>query len=138
MPPRLLLDTPTTTATRPRPGCVLVVDDSPSLRRMLRFTLEQGRYDVLEAVDGTHALALAGERDVDLVLTDLNLPGIDGLTLVRSLRARAGFAAVPILVLTTETADATKAEARAAGATGWMVKPFDPDHLLDVVGRVMG
>lgn len=116
---------------------VLVVDDSPSFRRMVRYVLNQGGYDVTEAADADQAMAAVERGAFDLVLTDQNLPGTDGLHLIRSLRGTSGCAHIPILMLTTESSGEMKAAGRAAGATGWMVKPFDPVHLLDLVHQVV-
>lgn len=117
---------------------ILAVDDSASIRRMVCFTLRQAGYEVIEAIDGQDALAKAARHDVSLVLADINMPRMDGLTLVRSLRALPRYRSAPILVLTTESSEAIKAEGRAAGATGWMVKPFDPGRLVEVVRKVLG
>ncbi|HZQ61894.1 MAG TPA: response regulator [Casimicrobiaceae bacterium] len=116
---------------------VLVVDDSPSFRRMVRYVLNQGGYEVTEAGDANEAMAAVQRSSFDLVLTDQNLPGTDGLHLIRNLRGTAQCAQVPILMLTTESSGEMKAAGRAAGATGWMVKPFDPVHLLDLVHQVV-
>jgi two-component system chemotaxis response regulator CheY len=116
---------------------ILAVDDSASMRQMVSFTLRSSGYDVIEAVDGQDALDKIGERQVDLVLTDQNMPRMDGLTLIRQLRGRDRFKRTPILVLTTESSDEMKQAGRAAGATGWMVKPFDPARLLEVIGKVL-
>lgn len=117
---------------------VLTVDDSPSLRQMVTFTLKGAGYRVIEAADGREGLTKARGEAVQLVLTDQNMPNMDGLTLIRSLRALPGYGRVPIVMLTTESSDAMKNQGRAAGATGWMVKPFDPKRLLDVVRKVIG
>jgi len=117
---------------------ILTVDDSPSLRRMVAFTLNGAGYEVVEASDGREALAKAREAKVALVLTDQNMPVMDGLTLIESLRALPAYARVPIVMLTTESSAEMKSRGRAAGATGWMVKPFDPSRLLDVVRQVIG
>ena len=117
---------------------VLTVDDSASIRQMVAFTLKSAGYDVIEAADGNAGLAQAKSNNVQLVLTDQNLPGMDGLTLIKSLRALPNFKTTPILMLTTESSDAMKAQGRAAGATGWLVKPFDPQKLLEVVRKVIG
>lgn len=117
---------------------ILAVDDSASIRQMVSFTLKSAGYDVVEAVDGMDGLEKAKARSVNLVLTDQNMPRMDGLTLVRNLRAMPDYKTAPILVLTTESSDAIKAQGRAAGATGWMVKPFDPQRLIDVVKKVLG
>ena len=116
---------------------ILAVDDSASMRQMVSFTLRSSGYEVIEAVDGQDALDKIGERRVDLVLTDQNMPRMDGLTLIRRLRDQERFQRTPILVLTTESSDEMKQAGRAAGATGWMVKPFDPARLLEVIGKVL-
>src|SRR3954462_13269874 len=117
---------------------VLAVDDSASIRQMVAFTLKSAGYHVLEAVDGEDGLSKATGTGVNLVLTDQNMPKMDGLTLVRSLRGLPQYKTVPILMLTTESGDSMKAEGKAAGATGWLVKPFDPAKLVEVVKKVIG
>jgi two-component system chemotaxis response regulator CheY len=117
---------------------VLAVDDSASIRNMVAFTLKSAGYEVIEAVDGQEGLEKAKANKVNLVLTDQNMPRMDGLTLVKNLRAMPGYSAAPILMLTTESSDDMKAKGRAAGATGWLVKPFDPPRLLEVVRKVIG
>lgn len=117
---------------------VLAVDDSASIRQMVSFTLKSSGYEVLEAVDGQDALDKAKSHSISLVLTDQNMPRMDGLTLIKTLRALPQYKTVPILMLTTESSDAMKAQGRAAGATGWLVKPFDPLKLLEVVKKVIG
>ena len=117
---------------------ILAVDDSGSLRQMVVFSLNAAGYQVIEAVDGEDALNKAKTNVVDLVLTDQNMPKMDGLTLIKSLRSLSTYQKVPILMLTTESSDEMNALGRAAGATGWLVKPFDPKRLLDVVQRVIG
>jgi len=117
---------------------ILAVDDSSSLRQMVAFTLKGKGYTVIEAADGEEGLAKARTQGVDLVLTDQNMPKMDGLTLVKNLRAMASYARTPILMLTTESGDDMKAKGKAAGATGWLVKPFDPPKLLEVVKKVLG
>jgi two-component system chemotaxis response regulator CheY len=116
---------------------ILAVDDSASMRQMVSFTLKGAGYNVIEAADGQEALEKARAQQVDLVLTDQNMPRMDGITLVKQLRAMHAFAATPMLILTTESSDEMKAKGKAAGATGWLVKPFDPAKLLDVVKRVI-
>jgi two-component system chemotaxis response regulator CheY len=116
---------------------ILAVDDSASMRQMVAFTLKGAGYNVIEAADGQEALDKARGETVDLVLTDQNMPRMDGITLVQNLRNLAAYATVPILILTTESSAEMKAKGKAAGATGWMVKPFDPSKLLDVVRRVI-
>jgi two-component system chemotaxis response regulator CheY len=117
---------------------VMTVDDSKTMRDMVSFTLRQAGFTVSEAEDGQKALAALRGSQADLVITDLNMPNMDGLALIRALRNEAKYRTVPILMLTTE-ADATKkAEGRNAGATGWIVKPFSPEKLIEVVKRVCG
>ncbi len=116
---------------------VLSVDDSASVRQMVKFTLSDAGYTVIEAVDGQDALAkLAGP--VNLVITDLNMPNLDGIGLIRSVRANPAYKGLPIIMLTTESQESRKQEGKAAGATGWIVKPFGPQQLIAVVKRVIG
>lgn len=117
---------------------ILAVDDSNSLRQMVVFTLKQAGYDVVEASSGEEALQKAKATAVSLVLTDVNMPGMNGIELVRQLRAQPSYKFTPILVLTTEAGTDKKQEGRQAGATGWIVKPFSPDQLLATVKRVIG
>ena len=117
---------------------ILVVDDSASIRQMVAFTLKSSGYEVVEAVDGMDGLEKAKSKSFNLILTDQNMPRMDGLTLVKSLRALPQYKTVPILMLTTESSDAMKAQGKAAGATGWLVKPFDPQKLIEVVKKVIG
>lgn len=117
---------------------ILTVDDSSSIRQMVRLTLTGSGYDVVEAWDGKEALDKAKQTAVDMVLTDLNMPNMDGLTLIKELRALPAFRGVPIVFLTTESDEARKAEAKSAGATGWIVKPFRETQLLAVVKKVIG
>ena len=119
---------------------VLIVDDSVSMRQMVGFTLRQGGYDVIEAEHGQDALdklnKLANAM-VDLILTDLNMPVMDGITLIRNVRKMPTMKSRPILMLTTEGLAAKKEQGKAAGATGWIVKPFDPDKLLQTLAKVL-
>ena len=117
---------------------ILAVDDSPSIRNMVAFTLKSAGYEVVEAVDGQDGLDKAKGKRVNLILTDQNMPRMDGLSLIKSLRGMPQYRAVPILMLTTESSDAMKSQGRAAGATGWLVKPFDPQKLIEVVKKVIG
>jgi len=117
---------------------ILAVDDSASIRQMVSFTLKSAGYEVVEAVDGQDGLDKAKSRSINLVLTDQNMPRMDGLTLIRNLRALPQYASTPILMLTTESSDAMKSQGRSAGATGWLVKPFDPQKLIEVVRKVIG
>ncbi len=117
---------------------ILAVDDSPSMRQMVGVTLKSAGYEVLEACDGQEALNLAkAQAAVDLVITDVNMPNMDGITLVRELRALPHYRGVPLLVLTTESSTEKKLEGKAAGATGWVVKPFSPDRLLATIARIV-
>ncbi|HBJ38908.1 MAG TPA: two-component system response regulator [Planctomycetaceae bacterium] len=115
----------------------LVVDDSVSIRQMVTFTLQSAGFTTIEGANGVEALAATADKTVDLVVTDLNMPQMDGITLVKELRKRPTFKFTPILLLTTESQDSKKQEGKAAGATGWMVKPFQPDQLLSVVSKVV-
>ncbi len=117
---------------------ILAVDDSTSIRQMVAFTLKSAGYAVIEAADGQEGLDKAGANAIDLILTDQNMPRMDGLALIKALRALPQFASTPILMLTTESSDDMKNQGRAAGATGWLVKPFDPHKLLEVVKKVIG
>ncbi|MBL8484632.1 MAG: response regulator [Rhodocyclaceae bacterium] len=117
---------------------VLAIDDSASIRQMVSFTLKSSGYEVIEAVDGQDGLEKAKSKSVNLVLTDQNMPRMDGITLIKSLRALAQYKTTPILMLTTESSDSMKAQGRSAGATGWLVKPFDPNKLVEVVKKVIG
>jgi two-component system chemotaxis response regulator CheY len=117
---------------------ILFVDDSVSIRQVVAFTLKTDGYTVIEAADGVEGLAKANAHDIDLVLTDQNMPNMDGFTLVKTLRGLPKFVATPILMLTTEFIDEKKMQGKAAGATGWLVKPFDPHKLLDVVRKLIG
>lgn len=116
---------------------ILTVDDSVSMRQMVTFTLKGAGFNVLEAADGREALARAKEKDVNLLLIDLNMPNMDGISLVRALRELPQYKRTPMLILTTESSDAMKAAGKAAGATGWLVKPFDPLKLIEVVKKVI-
>jgi two-component system chemotaxis response regulator CheY len=116
---------------------ILAVDDSASIRQMVNFTLKSAGYEVVEAIDGQDGLDKAKYCQANLVLTDQNMPRMDGITLIKSLRQMSQYRGVPILVLTTESSDEMKAKGRAAGATGWLVKPFNPQRLLDVVAKVL-
>ena len=116
---------------------ILAVDDSASMRQMVSFTLKSAGYEVVEAVDGEDAFDKARSRAFDLVLTDQNMPRLDGIGLTRKLREQTRFKATPILILTTESSDEMKQAGRAAGATGWLVKPFDPTKLIEVIKKVV-
>lgn len=115
---------------------ILAVDDSTSMRQMVNFTLKSAGYEVTEAADGQKVLDIAKSRSFDLVLSDVNMPIMDGITLIRNLRALADFKFTPILMLTTE-AGLKKKKGKEVGATGWIVKPFNPEMLLKIVKRVL-
>ncbi len=115
---------------------ILIVDDSKTMRDMVSFTLRGAGYAVVAAEHGVAALtALQGQR-VDVIITDINMPQMDGITLVKRIRAQPALKSTPVLVLTTESDPAKKDEGRQAGATGWIVKPFSPDKLLQIVAKV--
>jgi two-component system, chemotaxis family, chemotaxis protein CheY len=117
---------------------ILTVDDSISMRQMISFTLRENGYEVTEAIDGQDGIAKAEMQAFDLIFTDQNMPNIDGITLIQMLRNLPQHEKTPILMLTTEASDEMKKLGRAAGATGWLVKPFDPEKLLAVVKKVLG
>jgi two-component system chemotaxis response regulator CheY len=116
---------------------ILVTDDSVIMRQMLNMTLTDANYSVVEADDGLQALELAKTNPFDLIITDINMPKLDGLSLVRELRALPNYQFKPILIITTETTPQKKKTAKEAGATGWINKPFDPDKLLVAVRKVL-
>ena len=116
---------------------ILVVDDSTTMRQMVSFTLQDAGHEVTEAADGLEALAEAKGRKFDLVITDVNMPGMNGIDLVKSLRELADFKFTPILVLTTEAGQDVKAKGREVGATGWIVKPFSPEVLIQTLRKVL-
>jgi two-component system chemotaxis response regulator CheY len=116
---------------------IMAVDDSSTVRQMVGFTLRGTGYEVIEATDGRDALAkLRGP--VHMVITDLNMPNLDGIGLIRAIRATPEYRAIPIVMLTTESQESKKLEGKAAGATGWIVKPFRPEQLIGVIKRVLG
>ena len=114
---------------------ILVVDDTRSMRKMVAAVLQGAGYEVAEAGDGVEALELARERVYDLVVTDHNMPRMDGVTLVRELRSLPNYDPVALIVLSTEAGPELKQKGRDAGATGWMAKPFDPQRMLEIVGQ---
>jgi two-component system chemotaxis response regulator CheY len=118
------------------PKRILTIDDSKTMRDMLRMTLVDAGYVVLQAVDGLDGLDVLKKERVDVVITDINMPKMDGYGVIRHLRADAGYDDTPILVLSTENDQKTKDIGRDAGATGWLVKPFDPDQLVEIVKQV--
>jgi two-component system chemotaxis response regulator CheY len=117
---------------------ILAVDDSASMRQMVKLTLSSAGYQVVEAADGRDALTKAKSGSFNMVLTDLNMPNMDGLALIRELRTLPAYRGVPIVFLTTESDAGKKAEAKTAGATAWIVKPFQQDQLLGVVRKIIG
>jgi two-component system chemotaxis response regulator CheY len=118
---------------------IMTVDDSASIRQMVSFTLKNAGYDVLEAVDGLDALnKLGGFGHVRMMIVDLNMPKMNGIELIRAIRANANYKFIPIVMLTTESQAVKKQEGKAAGATGWIVKPFKPQQLLAVIKKVLG
>jgi two-component system chemotaxis response regulator CheY len=116
----------------------MVVDDSASIRQVERTILAGAGYQVVEASNGNDALAKLGQQPVHLILTDLNMPGLDGVKLIQSVRRDPGHRHTPVIMVTTESQESKKQEGRAAGATGWMVKPFTPEQLVAVVRKVVG
>ena len=116
---------------------ILTVDDSASIRQAIKIALGGEGQAVTEAADGAQGLAKAAAGGFNLIITDLNMPVMDGLTMIRQLRAKPTGAGVPILFLTTESDAGIKAEAKAAGATGWLTKPFDADQLVRIVKKVL-
>jgi len=114
---------------------ILAVDDSVSMRKMVAITLFEAGHEVIEAVDGEDALEKAKGSKPDLVIAEVNMPNMGGIALIRKLRTLAGFECIPMLLLSTEFATEMKQKGKAAGATGWMVKPFDPDKLLATISK---
>jgi two-component system, chemotaxis family, chemotaxis protein CheY len=116
---------------------IMTVDDSTSMRQMVKATLQAAGYGVVEAADGQEALDYARENSVDLVISDVNMPRMDGITLVSELRALPGYRLTPLLLLTTESSQDKKLEGKKAGATGWIVKPFNPAQLLATLHKLL-
>ena len=117
---------------------IMTVDDSSSIRQMVNFTLNEAGYTVVEAVDGQDALNKLNGTSVNMIITDLNMPNMDGITLIKNVRASAATKFLPIVMLTTESQAEKKMQGKAAGATGWIVKPFNQEQLLAVVKKVLG
>ena len=115
---------------------ILTVDDSKTMRDMVSFTLKKAGYEVGEAEDGRVALTVLAGSKFDLIITDLNMPNMDGISLIKNVRQDAKHRGVPILILTTESDDKKKGDGKAAGATGWLVKPFSPEKLIELIQRV--
>jgi len=118
--------------------CIMTVDDSVSVRQMVNFTLKNAGYETVEACDGSDALKKLNGCGVHMIVTDLNMPNLDGIGLIREVRAKPEYKFIPIVMLTTESQDQKKQEGKNAGATGWIVKPFKPDQLLAVIKKVLG
>ena len=116
---------------------ILTVDDSASIRQMVNFTLSKAGYEVVEAVDGQDGLGKTGGGKFDLIITDLNMPNMDGIQMITAVRKMPGCAFIPILMLTTESQAEKKDAGRKAGATGWIVKPFNPEQLLSVIQKLV-
>jgi two-component system chemotaxis response regulator CheY len=116
---------------------IMSVDDSASIRQMVSFTLSDAGYQVLEAVDGKDALTKLGTATVDMLITDLNMPNMDGIELIKNVRAQAKHKFIPIIMLTTESQDSKKQQGKSAGASGWIVKPFSATQLVDVVKKLI-
>jgi len=114
----------------------LVVDDSPTMRNMVKAVLEQIGFDVSTAQDGKRAIKILGNKRMDVIITDINMPNMNGYEFIKEIRSNASYKAVPILILTTESTADAKAEGKAAGASGWIVKPFNPEILINAVSRV--
>ncbi|MFZ0932423.1 MAG: response regulator [Syntrophobacteraceae bacterium] len=117
---------------------IMTVDDSASIRQMVSFTLRDAGFEVIEAVDGRDALSKLDGSGVHMILTDLNMPNMDGIELIRGIRANSSCRFIPIIMLTTESQPEKKQEGKTAGATGWITKPFKPDQLLAVIRKVLG
>jgi two-component system, chemotaxis family, chemotaxis protein CheY len=117
---------------------IMTVDDSASVRQMIRFTLEDAGYSVVEATDGKDAIAKLQNTSVNLIFTDLNMPFIDGIELIKTLRSSPVHKFVPIIMITTESQSDRKMQGKSAGATGWIVKPFRPEQLLEVTKKILG
>lgn len=117
---------------------IMTADDSASVRQMVNFTLREAGYEIVEAVDGQDALDKLNGTAVNMLITDLNMPKMDGIELIRQVRAKPQSKFIPIIMLTTESQDSKKQQGKEAGATGWIVKPFKPEQLLAVVRKVLG
>ena len=117
---------------------ILAVDDSATIRTSISFVLKQEGYEVVEAVDGVDGLAKAKADKFNLVITDINMPNMDGIEMIKQLRTTEGYKFTPIIALTTENQDSKMQEGKAAGATGWIVKPFTSEKLLAIVKKIIG
>ncbi len=119
------------------PKCIMTADDSASVRQMIAFTLTEAGYDVVEACDGRDALSKIDSKKVDMLITDLNMPHLDGIGLIKEVRKKAQYKFIPIIMLTTESQQEKKLEGKSAGASGWIVKPFKPEQLISVIKKVL-
>lgn len=119
------------------PATILTADDSPSMRQMIAFTLENAGYQVIEAVDGQDALERLSTAPVQMLVTDLNMPNLDGIELIKRVRTLPQYKYIPIIMVTTESEDSRKQQGKAAGATGWIVKPFRAEQLVAVAKRFL-
>ena len=117
---------------------IMTVDDSASIRQMVSFTLKEAGYSVVEAIDGQDALNKLNSNAINMLITDLNMPNMDGITLIKNVRANSATKFIPIIMLTTESQAEKKMQGKSAGATGWIVKPFNQDQLIAVVKKVLG
>jgi len=117
------------------PATIMTADDSASMRRMITFTLQQAGYDVVEAIDGKEALKRLYSTPVQMLITDLNMPNVDGIELIECVRAMPQYKYLPIIMLTTESEEARKQQGRAAGASGWIIKPFRGEQLVALAKR---
>jgi two-component system, chemotaxis family, chemotaxis protein CheY len=117
---------------------IMTVDDSTSVRQMVSFTLKEAGYNVVEASDGKDAVAKLDVADLNMIVTDLNMPNMDGIELIKAVRKIPKYKFIPIIMLTTESQDEKKMEGKSAGATGWIIKPFKPEQLLAVIKKVIG
>ena len=117
---------------------IMIVDDSATVRQVLRLTLTGAGFEIIEAIDGQDALAKLDGESIDMMITDLNMPNLDGIGLIREVRQVQSCRFIPTIMLTTESAEDKKQEGKAAGASGWIVKPFKPEQLLKVVSMVLG
>ncbi len=117
---------------------IMTVDDSASVRQMIGFTLKNEGYEVMEAEDGIDALKKLSNAQVDMVLTDLNMPNMDGIELIKQLRTHQNYKFIPIIFITTESQQEKKQQGKQAGATGWIVKPFKPEQLIGVIKKLLG
>jgi two-component system chemotaxis response regulator CheY len=117
---------------------IMTVDDSASVRMMVAFTLREAGYDVIEAVNGIDALEKLENQEINLIVADVNMPEMDGITMVKKIRSHSSHKFIPVIMLTTESHESIRKRGKEAGATGWIVKPFKPEQLLGVTRKVLG